>query len=307
MELSIIMPVYNVEKYLEKSIRSCLAIEKIDYELIIIDDGSTDGSFKIVEKYLDDKRIKVFQKGNGGQSSARNMGLNYSSGKYIFFIDSDDTIDTKKFEKFFKKTKESNVDIATGNCYLTFEDNRVKQKRERKENKEKIMSGRDFFTKKIKLNSLDTEVWINLYKKSLLNNNNLRFKEGIIYEDALFITKAFYYAKKTSFFDISFYNYLQRDGSTINSHINEKHKMSFYIVLEELINFFEEKKIDNKYWNEFLVERYWGGLRKYKMKSKIIEKKIINLNIPLRKIKLKQWLIPLIGLKSQRFQKSIDY
>lgn len=103
MELTFIVPVYNVESFLKECLDSIYSVENIDYEVILVNDGSTDGSLNILQEYRDKfpKITKVIDKENGGLSSARNAGIRDAKGEYLSFIDSDDIIDSKGFEEFF--------------------------------------------------------------------------------------------------------------------------------------------------------------------------------------------------------------
>ena len=113
MKISIITPVYNVEKYIHRCIDSILAQTFTDFELLLIDDGSKDNSGKICDEYAkSDKRIRVFHKENGGVSSARNLGVDEAKGEYISFIDPDDWIELNMYEEIFNFVDENNVDVA---------------------------------------------------------------------------------------------------------------------------------------------------------------------------------------------------
>ena len=112
-KISVIVPVYNVEKYLRKCIESILNQTFREFELILVDDGSTDSSGKICDEYaLKDSRIKVIHKENGGASSARNAGLDVAKGEYIGFVDSDDWIEMDMYGELYRLIKENNTDIS---------------------------------------------------------------------------------------------------------------------------------------------------------------------------------------------------
>ena len=113
MKLSIIIPVYNTEKYLHRCVDSVLQQNMSDYELILVDDGSTDGSGKICDEYKEkDSRVKVIHTQNQGVSKARNTGLELSSGEYIGFVDADDYIDADMYEKLIEASIDSNADVC---------------------------------------------------------------------------------------------------------------------------------------------------------------------------------------------------
>ena len=113
-KLSVIIPVYNVENYLRECLDSITSQTVKDIEIICIDDGSTDNSPKILKEYQKkDSRIKIITKENGGQASARNLGIKKAQGEYIAFIDSDDFIESEMLEKLYTKAKDNNLDIKS--------------------------------------------------------------------------------------------------------------------------------------------------------------------------------------------------
>ena len=122
VKISVIVPIYNVEKWLSKCINSILAQNFKDFELILINDGSTDNSEKICYKFLDhDNRVKYFYKKNGGLSSARNLGIKKATGKYIVFIDSDDYVDKNYLQYLYESVSKNNSQVAICNFNLVDE------------------------------------------------------------------------------------------------------------------------------------------------------------------------------------------
>ena len=120
-QISIIVPVYNTEEYIERCIRSIMEQTYENLEILLIDDGSTDNSGKLADEYVkDDARIKVYHKKNGGLSDARNYGFSMSTAEYVCFIDSDDFISLDFYEKLYKKAIADGADIAKGN-HKTYE------------------------------------------------------------------------------------------------------------------------------------------------------------------------------------------
>ena len=120
--VSCIIPVYNTEKYLPRCIESVLAQTFVDWEMLLIDDGSTDASGSICDEYAaKDERIRVFHKENGGISSARNVGLNYAQGEWIFFVDSDDSLPKTSLESLLSRSSDANI-IAGGFFFFFFKD-----------------------------------------------------------------------------------------------------------------------------------------------------------------------------------------
>ena len=220
--LSLIIPVYNVENYLKECLDSVINQTLKDIEIICIDDGSTDNSQNILNEYLKkDQRIKIITKENGGQASARNLGIKQAQGDYIAFIDSDDFIEPTMLEKLYTKSKKNNLDIAM--CKIATYNN---QTEEIKDNVWYYMLGvfRDF--EKDIFNHKDTKEFTcniavtpynKIYKTSLLKENNILFPEGLIFEDEKFFYDTYLRAKKVSIVDEFLYYYrINRKGSTVN-------------------------------------------------------------------------------------------
>ena len=221
--LSVIIPVYNVENYLNECLDSVTSQTLEDMEIICIDDGSTDNSPYILKEYLKkDKRIKIITKENGGQATARNLGIKEAQGEYIAFVDSDDFIEPTMFEKLYTKSKDNNLDIAM--CKIATYDN---QTEEIKDNVWYYMLGvfRDF--DKDIFNHKDTREFTchiavtpynKIYKTTLLKENNILFPEGLIFEDEKFFYDTYLKAKRVSIVDEFLYYYrINRKGSTVDT------------------------------------------------------------------------------------------
>ena len=218
-KISVIIPVYNVEKYLKECLDSILNQTLIDIEIICIDDGSSDASPNILKEYSN--QIKIITKENGGQGSARNIGIKEAHGEYIAFIDSDDFIEPTMLEKLYTKAKDNNLDIAM--CKIATYNN---QTHEIKDNVWYFMLGifRDF--KKDIFNHKDTKEFTcniavtpynKIYKTSILKENNILFPEGLIFEDEKFFYDTYLRAKRVSIVDEFLYYYrVNREGSAVN-------------------------------------------------------------------------------------------
>lgn len=261
-KLSIIVPVYNVERYLCKCIDSILNQSFKDLELILVDDGSIDNSGEICDKYsCKDKRVKVIHKKNGGVSSARNTGLKIANGEYIGFVDPDDWIETNMYERMYNEIIKTNSDIIICNFKKIFEN------REEKyiyENKSLELNNIEALNELYNIKYIYNFAWNKIYKKSLFDN--LKYKEGFIYEDEFIIHQLLYKSNKVSYIPEHFYNYYQRKGSIINSGFNIK-KFDKIRALSERIEFFEKlklydlvKKAEKDYidvfiWNYYIAKK----------------------------------------------------
>lgn len=274
IDISIIIPIYNVEKYLRECLDSIYSIRNIRKEVILVNDSSPDKCDLIIEEYKlkFSKETVVINRENGGLSAARNSGLKVARGEYISFIDSDDYIDTLKFEELFLKAKKLDLDIIIGRAKKIWETNTKEElltvPKEFKS--QDIVSGQNYLIDSLKYKKHRVEVWDDFYKRDFLLKNKLEFKEGLLHEDVLFTFKSFCLAKKVKFFDLDFYYYRQREGS-IMSTINEKSYLSRLIIVEELLQFYEDKNINAKELNDYLVNYFYTSSKKIKkIKNTII-------------------------------------
>ena len=185
--VSIIVPVYNVEKYLKRCLDSLINQTLSNIEIICINDGSKDCSGNILTEYaLKDERIIVIDQENAGVSIARNVGMEVAKGEYIGFVDSDDWVDLDYFEKLYNSAKQNNCDIAVAGVIRL---NKFKRKFYLNYDKLIITNDKD---KKFELCDIPEQgcVWNKIYQTNLLKSFNLKFEEGIYYEDAIFSPQA---------------------------------------------------------------------------------------------------------------------
>ena len=187
-DISIIVPIYNAEKYLNKCIDSIINQTKKELEIILINDGSTDNSETIIKKY-DDKRIKYFKNKNQGIGKTRNFGIDKATGKYIMFLDSDDFLELNACEKMYEKAEKEELDIVVCDYYRYFDNGK----------KEEVKLP-DFKNSSLKENpniiSEHLSPWAKIYKTDLIKKNNIKFVENLKYEDAPFVIEALDSAKK---------------------------------------------------------------------------------------------------------------
>lgn len=262
IELSIIIPIYNVEKYLEECLESVYALN-IKKEIILVDDSSPDNSWKIIEKYKEKypEETVVIKQQNTGLSGARNKGLENAKGKYVIFIDSDDFIETKEFESFFYEVLNEDLEIGVGNAkyyYLNGDTKKFNRSNEIKINK--ILSGKEYFELAVKTGNHRDEVWDDVYKREFLIQNSLKFKKGLCHEDIIFSIEALIKAKKVRYIDKTFYFYRQRENS-IMATLNEKTESCKLYIAKELLK--EENK-EIKGLGHYLLDRLWEVYKKNK-------------------------------------------
>ena len=215
------MPVYNSEKNLKYTLESIIGQTFKDFELIAIDDGSTDNSLKILKEYqMMDKRIVVVQQKNSGVSKARNVGIELSRGEYIGFIDSDDLLEKDFFNTLYKLAKKNNADISmTG--YSTFYENTNLKLKKYTEDKVEFKNKYNIFENMLDC-GLGVNIWTKLYKKSLIDQYNIKFIEEMSYdEDMFFSWKCALVSTKVCFDNNCRYFYrLSPVGATMKYHDN---------------------------------------------------------------------------------------
>ncbi|MDD4192699.1 MAG: glycosyltransferase [Mangrovibacterium sp.] len=231
--LSIIVPVYQAESYLKKCIDSILNQTFSDFELILIDDGSNDGSGKICDEYaFQEKRVRVIHKTNEGQAIARNTGLDLARGEYIGFVDNDDRIMPDMYEVLISNIKNTPADISCCSFIQENENGSIEPKQSSLIKKELSNSEgvREFLSREY----IDIYVWTKIYRKSFLQANNIRFEAGKIDEDFLFNFEAFRMAKVSVAEDIPKYIYFHRKKSASRifhqKHLREYLTMTLYRV-----------------------------------------------------------------------------
>lgn len=214
---SIIVPVYNVQEYLIECVNSVLIQNFNSYEILLIDDGSTDESGQMCDALaLKAKNVKTFHQINGGLSAARNTGLRNATGKYIVFLDSDDLLENHTLEHLSEIIK-SDKDIYVGYGLNLLENGEFQKQFERRRIGMNELSGIDFFNKALSMHLIGAPVPYNIYKRSFLVDNNLWFKEGILHEDELWTPITFSKAKSVEDFPYDFYYYRAREGSITRS------------------------------------------------------------------------------------------
>lgn len=236
MKLSIIIPIYNVEKYISKCINSCLtqsnATIGLDYELILINDGSTDKSFEIVEKLIRDIcGIKLINQINRGLSIARNIGLDNASGEYVWFVDSDDWIAKDAVCKIIGKIQNSLTDVIKIRALRVLIDG-TQVNRHGEYNERIITSG---ISEGIKSMS-NTPAQFCIYNKFFLNNHHLRFMNGVFHEDNEFTPRMYWFANTVSFINSPLYFHRQNPTSICHTP-NPKRAFDLLKVCKSLSDF----------------------------------------------------------------------
>lgn len=238
--ISVIIPVYNVEKYLTACIDSLMCQGNLYIEIILVNDGSTDKSGMIANEYArKDNRIKVIHKENGGASAARNAGLNVALGEYIVFLDSDDWIKEDSLPPLFEEAVKHHADVVMGNMWLCNQDGNVEEpfKVVPHDLISNNLSGRESFIWLVKTRFYLPSPVRYIYRRNFLNKIQARFEEGIMHEDELWIPIILFYAEKMTITDIEFYYYRQNEESVMHTTNIFRRLDSLFRVTDLLIKF----------------------------------------------------------------------
>lgn len=248
MKVSLIIPVYNVQDYLEKCLDSVQAQTYKDLEVILVNDGSTDNSLKIINKYVAaNSNFKAYTIENSGQGGARNYGFEKAEGEYIAFLDSDDYIAPNCIERLTETAIKENSDIVASNCYDVREDGSVI---EMSRNNLDNVTTSVFEKPQVLFNRVAP--WGKLFKKSLFGR--LRFATRVWYEDMRLIPKLYLNADKITYIDDALFYYVQRSGSTMNNN-NAVRNLEIIDTFDDLIAYFKEKGVYESFKQEleFLI------------------------------------------------------
>ena len=226
--ISIIVPVYNVSRYLSGCIESILNQEFQDFELILVDDGSVDGSSKICDEYAGkDNRISVIHQKNEGVSSARNTGIENATGKYIAFVDADDTIEPNMYSTMVTKAEQSNLDYVL--CDLKFLYREVTQNTSYSL-PDNVLMNRDSVIHILLYSIYSNENIINspcnkLYRLDLIRNNQIRFLKRRRAEDWLFNIRYLENAQSALYINEPLYNYVRNNESVMSRVLSEQYEI----------------------------------------------------------------------------------
>lgn len=240
--VSVIVPVYNTEKYLAKCLESLVSQTLEEMEILLIDDGSTDGSYKIMEQFRCryPEKIRIFQKENGGQGAARNLGISLAEGEYIGFVDSDDYVAPQMYGEMYRKAAAEKLDLVQ--CRFHYRTGEGKELSTYGTVK-KYSSRKEMFIDPL------VSPWNKLIKASLLKDNAVTFTEGYIYEDTAFYLKLIPFVEKSGLIEESFVFHIERGDSTMNASKGRR-VAHIFPVLEDALDYYEERDFAEQYREE---------------------------------------------------------
>jgi len=269
-KVSVIVPFYNVEKYIEKCLYSLVNQTLDEIEIILVNDGSKDNSYKIAKEFQEKypSKIRYYEKTNGGLGEARNFGINYATGEYIAFLDSDDYVETVMYEEMYNQAKKQNADMVE--CDFWWEYSK----------KQRLDIGQEYTSKNEMLIKSRVVAWNKLIKTEIYKKHpEARFSVGLRYEDVEGFYKILPYIENVSYVRKPFIHYIQRQGSISNTQ-NRKNEQIF-TVLENVINYYKDKQIYDQFKEEleYVYTRYLlcsSLLRIVKIKDKNTRKELLN-------------------------------
>ena len=236
-KVSIIVPVYNVEQYLEKCLDSLVNQTLEDIEIIVINDGSPDHSQDIIDRYAKKYRqIRSVIKENGGISSVRNHGIKVASGEYIGFVDGDDYAELNMFETLYHLAKENDANVACCGYYLTYEDRDVAMKEYHYQNTREMLTR--FYG----------VLWDKIYKREFVQKMDFCFPEKRRFEDSFYLTHMALYCDKFVFTDEPLIHYVQRSSSLTTTRNSTS--LDAVYMLNELKKYYESKDKAEEYHDE---------------------------------------------------------
>ena len=269
-KVSVIVPFYNVEKYIEKCLETLVNQTLDDIEIILVNDGSKDKTVDKVEKYKEmySNKIVYLEKENGGLSDARNYAIPYARGEYIAFLDSDDYVETNMYKEMYEIAQKENSDMVECNFIWEYP------------NKTRIDIGTTYNNKHEMIEKIRVVAWNKLIKREILEKSKVRFPKGYRYEDVEFTYKLIPFLEKVSFCKTPMVHYVQREGSI--SNVQNKRNAEIFDVMEHVIDYYKENNLYEEYYQEleYLYARYSfcsSFLRIVKIKDKKIKKQLLDM------------------------------
>lgn len=286
MKFSIILPIYNVEKYLSECIDSILKQSFKDFELILVDDGSTDSSPQICDDYAEkDNRIKVIHKINGGQADARNRGLDVALGDYICYIDSDDYLVNENVLCLLAEKTKTNPDVVHYKFKEWFEkDGHIAECKFDYNVQTEGRSLGEIYCDLIDKDAYYNSAWSKIIRRNLLIEHNIRFEGGIVGEDNEWYYHVVMAARSLVLVDEPLYIYRRRQGSTTTT-ATRKNLLDQLYVLTKWESILKNLETDDR------ARVVWGSLAKQYCSALIIYAKVDNVRDLLPEIKKKKYLL----------------
>ncbi len=308
LQISVVVPIYNVEQYLQTCLQSIVGRHEDITEILLIDDGSTDSSGDIADSYAQKyPNVKAYHKQNGGLSDARNYGLSRARGKYVFFPDSDDFVKENTLDILLAQIAERDLDVVLWDADIYNE----KGEKSAADSSyyhhagavsDCICTGTDVIKEQIAhRNDYVTTVWLGLYNRRLLLENNLWFEKGLLHEDEMWTQKVFIAAERVLYLNEALYCYRKRQNSIMRqADKNSSANIACLIYIHTSLMAYYDWKIDDAALKKMLkgntVKRYLHMIGKYEVYKyptlkKRIDRKQLFLNANTKKDKIRAFIL----------------
>lgn len=291
--ITVIVPVYKVEEYLDRCVYSVIKQTYENLEIILVDDGSPDHCPELCDAWAKkDKRIKVIHRENGGLSAARNDGINASNGEYLLFVDSDDYIEDDACERLIEYA--DGVDIVVGESTI-FENGKPIPRVHTNLIENYVYTGSEYSQTAIKKGQWFAAACYNFYRVGFLKENNLYFMEGVLHEDIEYAPRLFLAAKKVKYLHFQFYNYIIRNDS-ITGHIERRHfddLMKIYSKWFDLNISIQDDKTKRAY-SGALSKYFMATCRVHKVTEKVYPKGMDGLYLIRNALNIKELIKALV-------------
>ena len=254
IKVSVIVPVYNVEQYLEECVDSLIGQTLEEIEILLIDDGSTDSSGEICDRYAKEyENIRVIHKENEGQGKARNVGLLYVQGKYVYYMDSDDLLEKDSLRFLYDEAEKKQLDVILFSAECFSDEIDIKfdpTEYQRTQFLNEVMSGEVLFGKIFPVNEYYCSIPMRFYRRKYLTDHKFEFPLDIIHEDELFGFFSLIRAAKAECMSQQFYKRRFRKGSTMTGKKAYRSAMGYVYTWKELMLFYEEYESEYRstYW-----------------------------------------------------------
>lgn len=264
-KVSIVIPVYNTETYIGEAIESIRRQTLREFEIIVVDDGSTDRSLSVIQSLsAEDPRIQVHTQANSGVSAARNKGLQYVTGEFLYFLDSDDLLEADALETCYRKCTEEKLDFTFFDAESINPGNRYTAQNylHTSFSTEETAKGIDILNRQLDTATYRSPVWLNFIRTSYLQQHRLSFYPGIIHEDELFCFLLYVYAERVGYIPRTFSQRRLREDSIMTQKFSWKNIAGYLTVTEEISKFRQGKPtemtaIADKYLRSMLNAVVW--------------------------------------------------
>ncbi|WP_303006327.1 glycosyltransferase [Bacteroides congonensis] len=258
IKVSVVIPVYNTEKYVREAVESIMRQSLKELEIIIINDGSTDGSLHIAEELKSaDNRIKIYSQANQGLSMARNAGILHAHGTYIYFMDSDDLLEKDAMQLCYRKCEEEKLDFVFFDAQSFFDGN-LKNAPSLSYNRtdkleDRTYTGDEALKTQLENREYTPSACLNFIRRSFLEKNGLRFYPGIVHEDQLFTTLLYLQAGKTACIKRTFFQRRMRENSIMTGKFTNRNIEGYLTVTREILDF-KKRTVERK--NGAIIDLY---------------------------------------------------